>query len=148
VLYRRALLGTLAARATDQLPLTELLVRGVEIDRSRLTRYAKVCGFRLGDTLPPTYPHVIAFPLTLDLMTRPEFPFPPTGAVHIDNVIDAARDIAAQETLDLTVRAENLRDHERGRAVDLVTVISAGGSQVWRERSTYLRRDGAPRRSD
>src|SRR5262249_6522169 len=43
----------------------------------------------------------------------------------------------------LTVRAENLRGHERGTQFDIV----AEAGDAWRQRSTYLRRErsGAPR---
>ena len=50
--------------------------REVRIDRERLAAYDRVCGFPLRDRLPATYPHVLAFPLHLALMTDPSFPFP------------------------------------------------------------------------
>ena len=36
----------------------------------------------------PTYPHVLAFPLAMRLMTERAFPFPLLGLVHIGNEID------------------------------------------------------------
>ena len=48
-----------------KLPERELVVRDVEVDREHLTRYDRVCGFTLKDELPPTYPHMLAFPLWL-----------------------------------------------------------------------------------
>ena len=121
-------------------PRAELLVRGVRPDRDRLARYAEVCGFAASDTLPPTYPHVLAFGLALDLMTRPDFPFPLAGLVHIENVIEVHRDLGADVPLDLAVRAEGLRAHDRGRLIDVVTTATVDGTVAWFERSTYLRR--------
>jgi MaoC like domain len=146
-LLRRAATGAAGAAVFRRppprpLPLeTELLVRDVAVDLDHLARYDRVCGFRLGDELPPTYPHVLAFPLALELMTRSTFPFPLPGLVHTDNQTHQVRPPRAGERFDIRVKAENLRDHERGRAVDLVTVVATGGVEVWRERSTYLRKD-------
>ena len=141
-LLRRAAAGGVFRKPPPRpLPLeTELLVRGVAVDREHLARYDRVCGFRLGDGLASTYPHVLAFPLALELMTRSTFPFPLPGLVHTDNQIHQVRPLLAGERFDIRVRAENLREHERGHAVDLVTVLATGGVDVWRERSTYLRK--------
>lgn len=140
-LYGTALAGLVRRRgAGDTVPETELVLRQVRVDRDRLAEYARVCGFRLTDTLPPTYPHVLAFPLALDLMTRPSFPFPAAGAVHVANRIALRRPVAVAEPLDLAVHAEALRPHARGRQVDLVAVATVDGSEVWRGVSTYLHR--------
>jgi hypothetical protein len=145
-LYRKAVAGALpiGRRPARDAPLPdiEIAVRGVRVDREHLRRYAHVCGFRLSDALAPTYPHVLAFPMSLALMTRPDFPFPLVGLVHIANTIEVVRPLDASVALDLAVRAEDLRDHERGRAVDLVTVATVDGQEVWRSRSGYLRKEG------
>ena len=46
------------------------------IDRDRLAAYDRVCGFPLRDALPATYPHILAFPLHLALMTDSRLPVP------------------------------------------------------------------------
>lgn len=139
--YRRAVLRAVSATPTvDRAPAAELLVRGVPLSRHHVARYARVCGFRLTEEVPPTYPHVVAFPLTLQLLTRADFPFALAGLVHIANTIEQIRPVSMLEDIDVSVRAENLRDHDRGRAIDVLTVVAAGDRVVWRERSTYLRR--------
>ncbi len=120
----------------------ERSAEGIEIDRERLAAYDRVCGFRLGDTLPPTYLHVLAFPLAMAIMTDGSFPFGVLGLVHVENRIEQLRPATAAETFDLHVRAENLRDHEKGKAVDLVAEATSGSEHVWRGTSTYLRRGG------
>ena len=143
-LYRRAATGMLLPRRRaggDSLPDTELVLRGVRADPVRLAGYARVCGFPLTDTLPATYPHVLAFPLALSLMTAPGFPFPAAGVVHLANRIEQHRPLGAGEALDLAVRAEHLRPHPRGRQVDVVAVATVDGTPVWRDVSTYLHRD-------
>ena len=138
--YARAALGLLpGTRRGARLPEVELVRRGVRVDRGHLAAYDRVCGFRLSDTLPVTYPHVLAFPLAMRLMTAPDFPLPLIGLVHVTNRITVARPVHAAEPLDLTVRADRLRDHPRGRQFDVIATASAGGVEVWRGVSTYLR---------
>ena len=100
-----------------------------------------MCGFTLSDTLPPTYPHVLAFPLAIELMAARDFPFAALGLVHVGNAIEQLRPLRADETLDLLVWTERLADHPRGRTIDIVAEASVGGEPAWRDRSTYLHRE-------
>ncbi|MGV9210606.1 MaoC/PaaZ C-terminal domain-containing protein [Micromonospora sp. RB23] len=147
-LYRRAVLGALPGlgrgRKSNDLPAVEFAVHGVQVDRAHLADYDRVCGFRLTDRLPATYPHVLGFPLALRLMTAPGFPIALTGVVHVGNRITTHRPITADETLDFTTYAENLRPHDRGRQADVVLVGSVDGEEVWRGVSTYLGRERTP----
>ena len=139
-LYARIALGAIRRRP-DALPDREL-TRSVEIDRHALAAYDRVCGFRLRDELPPTYPHILAFPLAMELMASSDFPFSPLGLVHIGNRIEQRRPLRADERLDLRVRAENLADHERGTQFELVGEAAVDGEVVWRDVSLYLHREG------
>jgi len=138
----RAAIGLLPGnRRAGTLPDLELVRRGVVADRDHLARYDRVCGFRLTDRLPATYPHVLAFPLAMRLMSAPGFPFPVVGLVHVGNRITVRRPVDAGTPLDLSVTARDLRGHDRGRQFDVVATASSGGEEVWRGVSTYLRRD-------
>ena len=119
----------------------------VTVDRAQLAAYDRVCGFRLGDALPATYPHVLAFPLAMELMAARDFPFGVLGLVHVANAIEQLRPLDAGEPLELRVWAENLAAHPRGRTIDLVAEASAGGAVAWRDRSTYLHRERAGRKA-
>jgi acyl dehydratase len=145
-LYGRALLRQLplvGARGGDTLPDTVLTRDDVEVDRDALREYDEVCGFRLSDVAPPTYLHVPAFPLAMELMTSGDFPFGVMGLVHIANRIEQQRAVRAGETVSLRVHAEGLTDHDRGRQFDIVAeAFAAGGESIWLEHSTYLRREG------
>ena len=123
-------------RRPSELP-DRVLERSVEVDRDHLAAYDRVCGFRLRDELPATYPHVLAFPLAMELLTGP-FPFSPLGLVHVANRIEQARPLTAGERIDLRVRAADLRQHERGTQFDIVGETADG---AWREWSTYLHRE-------
>jgi acyl dehydratase len=112
----------------------------VTIERPDVTAYAGVCGFPAKDSVPVTYPHVLAFPLHMAILSDPTFPFRAVGAVHLANSITAHRPIAIGETVTVTTRAEEVRPHPKGRTVDVVASIDTGGEVVWESTSTYLRR--------
>jgi acyl dehydratase len=125
-----------------EIPSLTLSLPNATIDRDRLTAYCRVCGFQLSDALPATYPHILAFPLHLALMTDASFPFPAIGLVHISNQITQHRPIGADETLALRVSATGLEPHPRGRQFSIRTEASVDGELVWEEVSTNLRREG------
>jgi acyl dehydratase len=126
-------------RSGDTLPDLALTRHDVPVDRAHLASYAEVCGFPLKETLPVTYPHLLAFPLHLRIMTDGSFPFPAIGTVHLANSVTQLRPIAASERLQVTARPENLRPHAKGRVFDLVTHVHSAGELVWQETSTFLR---------
>jgi hypothetical protein len=126
-------------KSGDTLPDLTLTRHDVPVDRAHLASYAEVCGFPLKETLPVTYPHLLAFGLHLRIMTDRSFPFPAIGTVHLENSLTQLRPIAATEKLQVTARPENLRPHAKGRLFDLVTHVHSGGELVWQETSTFLR---------
>jgi hypothetical protein len=140
-LYPKALLGGVLHKPSgSSLPDTELVRTGVVVDPAHLAAYNAVCGFRLSDELPATYPHMLAFPLQMALMTEPGFPFPLLGMVHVANRITQHRALRLAEPLTVRVRAENLRAHEKGRQFDVVSEAQVGDETVWTDVSTYLHR--------
>ena len=137
-LYVKAAVTSVGPRSST-LP-DAVLDRAVAVDRGHLGGYARVCGFALGDTLPATYPHLLAFGLQVRLMAARSFPLPLPGLVHVANTITVHRPIDAAEPLHVRVHAERFVAHPKGAQVDLVAAISAGGEPVWDGRSTYLAR--------
>jgi acyl dehydratase len=149
-------LGTLVRSALPAVPLVnqlpgirksgtadlEGLVRSrspFEIRREHVAAYARVCGFPDKDSVPVTYPHILGFGLQLDVMSDPAFPFPAIGSVHLANTITTHRALAVGETVEVTVRPENLQPHTKGRTVEFVSEVTSAGELVWEGRSTYLR---------
>ena len=137
-LYLRAL--TSRSRGASELRPTALQLSELAVDRARLQAYQQVCGYRTSDVLPPAFPHLLGFGLSMDRMTRSDFPFPLLGLVHIRNVISQRRPLTADERYDVTVWAGGLADHRAGKQIELHTEVSTAGEVVWREVSTYLRR--------
>jgi acyl dehydratase len=123
-----------------ELPDLALTRHDVPIDAQQVATYAEVCGFPVKDTVPLTYPHLLAFPLQMAIMTDSAFPFAAIGTVHLENSITQHRPLTAAERLQVTVHAANLRPHPKGRVFDFVTTVHSGGETVWEETSTYLRR--------
>jgi acyl dehydratase len=153
-IYLKAALGALpgagrlpfVAGGGGELPDIELRADGVRAGLPQVADFARVCGFRLRDELPGTYPHVLAFPLHMRLMTDGSFPFPPAGLVHIANRIEVRRPLRAGEPLDLRVRPGELD----GGVFSLLTEARVEGELAWLEESTMLHRASGspPRRGD
>ena len=121
------------------LPDLALTRHDVPVDRAHLAAYSEVCGFPLKETLPVTYPHLLAFGLHMAIMTDGSFPFPAIGTVHLENSITQHRPIQATERLQVTARPDHLRPHPKGTVFDLLTTVHSGGEPVWEETSTFLR---------
>jgi acyl dehydratase len=137
-LYAKATLGLIPGRK-DEVPAHALRLSAADVDARSVAEYARVCGFRVANTMPPTYPHVLAFPLALCLMTEREFPFALLGLVHIANRIEQRAPLPIDSSPALRVWAENLREHRRGQQLDVVSEASVDGEVAWLEHSTYLR---------
>ena len=123
-----------------EIPEIELVLAGVRAEPEAVAAYDRVCGFALRDSLPPTYPHVLAFPLHMAVMADGDFPFGAVGLVHLENRIAQKRPIGAGEELTLTVRPTPLRPHAKGRTFSLLTEARVGEELVWESESTMLRR--------
>lgn len=113
---------------------------GVVVERSRVEAYAAVCGFPRRDVVPVPFPHLLAFPLHMAVMSDPAFPYAAIGMVHVENVITAHRAVGIGESLDVTTSVAPPRPHARGVLLDFTTIVSAAGDRVWESTSTYLRR--------
>ncbi|WP_279581980.1 hypothetical protein [Fodinicola feengrottensis] len=122
------------------LPDTSLTMPGVTVSRPHLAAYAQVCGFPTSDRLPSTYPHMLAFPMAMRLMSDRAFPFALMGLVHIRNVITQIRPLSADDTLELRVYASDLAEHRRGIQFAIMSEAYTSDGLAWTSRSTYLHR--------
>ncbi len=148
-LYAKAAAGVIPGGGGGELPDHALGLAAAEVEARDVAEYARVCGFTLRDTLPPTYPHILGFPLSLALMSERSFPFPLLGLVHVANRIEQRAPLAIESRPAIRVWTENLREHQRGRQFDVVTEASDDGEVAWLEHSTYLRKgEGSGGRSE
>ena len=127
------------------LPDLTLTRHDVGVDRAKVAAYSEVCGFPLKESLPITYPHMLAFPLHMAIMTDSSFPFPAIGTVHLENAITQHRAISPDEKLQITARPADLRPHAKGRVFDIVVDVHSAGELVWQSTSTLLRLGGGDR---
>jgi len=125
-----------------EIPEIELTLPRVYADPEQIAAYNRVCGFGLRDHLPPTYPHVLAFPLHMAVMADGSFPFGAVGLVHVENQIVQHRRIGLGEELTIKVKPTKLAPHPKGRTFSLQTKVKAGNRIVWESTSTMLRRGG------
>ena len=139
--YLRALFARGKGQAEPEFPAIDALLRGVRPDPAKVQAYARVCGFNpQNNWLPLTYPHILAFPLHMELMLHKDFPLPLMGLVHVRNSIQQRRRIRPDETLDIRARLSSGRQTDKGTEFDIVTEVSSGGVIIWTSISTNLYR--------
>src|SRR3978361_1191875 len=121
------------------LPDLEVTLNDYGVSSSELADYDRVCGLRLSDHLPITYLHVLAFPLSMQLMTDKSFPYPLVGLVHLAQRMTLHRPVSLGEKLSFRVRTDRLRTHKKGMLFDVLAEVRVGDELVDEGESTYLR---------
>lgn len=135
----RAAVARRAARP-GEVPRLEVRVRQLTPDPRQLARYRAVCDFPEDGHLPLAFPQVLAAPLHLALLNRPEFPYRLLGMVHVRNRIRQYRRLTDGASLSVHAWVEGQREARQGREVDLHTRIEQDGEPVWDAVTTMLRR--------
>jgi acyl dehydratase len=110
----------------------------VNVDPDRLAAYRKVCGFADNSLLPPTYPHILAFALQMQLLTAKDFPFPLLGLIHLSNRIRVLRPLGGLNRVRVSVQVQNLQPHAKGATFDLVTTLHDQLGTLWEAESQML----------
>jgi hypothetical protein len=121
-----------------KVPAIEANIDNVSALPQKITAYNEVCGFPDSDNLPITYPHVLAMPLHLQMLTHDAFPVRILGLIHIANKITRYGPIPIQEILGIRCFIEGHQDTVKGHIFELNTVVTARGSVVWEEVCTFL----------
>ncbi len=136
---RRRALATLLRRGAAGAPDPVVLRRRAVIDARRAHAYAALCGFGERCGIPPTFPHLLGFPLHMALLLRPGFPFPVIGLVHLENTIRQHVRLESADALEIEARFAGWLAHDKGQALAIDTRALRAGSLVWESRSVYLR---------
>ncbi|GGD92022.1 MaoC family dehydratase [Caballeronia grimmiae] len=139
-LYGRVLPGLFRRGRAPELPALRLVRPDVRLDAEHIGRYARVCGFIPEHGVPLTFPHVLAFPLHLMMLTDPSFPWPALGMVHLANSVRLRRPLAAGQRVRIEVECGPVVTHDKGHAFTLHTRIYRRGEAVWDGDSVYLKR--------
>lgn len=110
----------------------------VDVDPKRLAAYRNVCGFADNGLLPPTYPHILAFALQMQLLTDKDFPFPLLGLIHLSNRIRVYRPMGGVNRVRVSVQVQNLQPHAKGATFDLLTTLDDQLGVLWEAESQML----------
>jgi acyl dehydratase len=129
--------------AGSGVPRLEGRVDHVRARRGHLARYRKICGFSDDGCLPLTYPHVLAMPLHVAILTHPNFVVRLMGLIHVANDIRQSRPLPVDQTFVLRSWIEGHREADRGHEFDLYTSVEDGEGTAWLEMSTLLARRAA-----
>ena len=117
------------------------------VERAHAAAYAEVCGFPAKDTVPLTYPHLLAFPLHMQAMTEPAVPLPRRRHGAPRELVTGHRPVRPGETARRGGPGLAPRPHPKGTVVDFLSEVRAGDELVWESTSTYLRRGKRRRRA-
>ncbi|MDX1693453.1 MAG: MaoC/PaaZ C-terminal domain-containing protein [Ketobacteraceae bacterium] len=139
-LYARAVTGRKSGNSDQSIPKLSVVLNQVVANGKSLAQYREVCGFPKSGSMPSTYPHILAFPLHMELLVSDSFPFPLLGLVHVKNEITQYRAIGNLEPLDLECVLGEPRTTAKGKEFDITTYAHVGSQLVWESVSTMLYR--------
>ena len=147
--YPKMFMGSKPSLVPDgaSVPIIEARMDIVSTRPDKIVAYNKVCGFKDSDYLPITYPHVLATPLHLQILSHEAFPARAMGMVHIENTITRYGSIPNQEILSIRCFIEGHKETDVGQLFAMNTVVSTRDSVVWEEVSTLLARRRGARKS-
>ncbi|WP_282081628.1 MaoC/PaaZ C-terminal domain-containing protein [Brachybacterium paraconglomeratum] len=129
----------------ETLPSIAYRVRKVRIDAERARDFDHLMGGPATDLVHPGVLHVLAFPVSLALMARRDFPFPLLGLVHLRNQVLQHRPVKVGDLVDVECRVRDLRPHRKGRTFEAVsTILGEDGEIIATDVSTYLVKGGKP----
>ncbi len=127
------------------LPHLRVNLELLRFDPENLKAYRSICGFPMSGGLPIPYPQVSAIVLQMYLLTRPQFPLPLLGLVHLKNRITQERELSLDEAFSVQVGISEHRVSDKGLEFDLETLYAdAGGKTVWASVATVLYRQKTP----
>ncbi|WP_246174043.1 MaoC family dehydratase [Paraburkholderia hayleyella] len=143
LLYARTLSGLFKRGRPSHLPSQCLVRPAALLDPVLLARYSRICGFVPQQGLPLTFPHLLAFPLQMLLLTDPAFPWPALGLVHLANHVRQHQPLTSGEIVRVEVECGALLPHAKGQAFVMHSRLYRQGAMVWDSESLYLRRGAA-----
>ncbi|BET25413.1 acyl dehydratase [Limnobacter thiooxidans] len=112
-------------------------VKKVFIDREWVRQYNLVCGFK-EDVIALTAAQVVASPLHMFLLSRPEHPMPMLGMVHLHNSIESIKPLEYGVPYDVVVTVGETRGIPQGLEFDLHTEFFVGDEVHWKSTMSIL----------
>lgn len=112
--------------------------RSVALEATAYAGFTRVVEAPLTDTVHPGYLHILAFPLSMQLLADPAVPLPLVGMVHVRNRMDVHRPVRIGDVVDLNVSLAGPFTHPAGTTIDVVMRASVDGELAVTETTTYL----------
>ena len=122
------------------LPRLEAVLTDYRPDRERVEAYRAVCGGAPSRYLPVAYPHVLATPVQLALLSSSAFPVRLMGLVHLRNHIEQRRAVRIDELCTVRTWLDGRRDTDRGQEFDVHSQLEIDGRPVWSEICVFMAR--------
>lgn len=140
--YPRAMFGRRESLVPDGhvVPRLQASAETVPIRAGHLDRYREVCGFADDGLLPVTYPHVLAMPLFVAILTHRAFPVKLMGLIHVATEIRQNRPLPAHGSYRLRSWVEGFRDTDRGHEFDVWSELEDQDGLAWQEKVVALAR--------
>ncbi|GAB3037804.1 MaoC family dehydratase [Bowmanella dokdonensis] len=126
------------------LPKVVMRCEGVRAGSEKLQQYHQLTGWGNALQVHPAWPHCLALPLQLGMLSDKDFPFKVMGMVHMENRINQFRPILPDESLDIVCRFGELKKHRLGWQFSLLTEARSAGEIIWQGDSRSLVRAGEP----
>lgn len=110
----------------------------LSVEPKHLARYRQVCGIAASAYLPAAYPHILAFPLQMQLLTDARFPLPLLGLVHVQNRVRVLRPLGGLGPFTVSVEVGALQPHSKGGVFSLITRLEDQLGPLWEGESRML----------
>lgn len=110
----------------------------LSVDPKHLAQYRRVCEIANSAYLPAAYPHILAFPLQMQLLTDARFPLPLLGLVHVENRIRVLRPLGGLGPFTVSVELGPLQPHSKGGVFSLITRLEDQLGLLWEGESRML----------
>lgn len=147
--FKAALTARRRPGKVQEIPAMAASLSDLRFDAVQLAAYCEVCGFTPDEHVPITFPQVVATAMHMHLMTRPEFPLPMMGLVHLRNSIAQTRALRVDEVLTVNAAIEaGGRMTDKGLEFDIITEFLSEGRPVYHAVTTILYRGHVPPKKD
>lgn len=125
--------------ADPSLPDCQLVLDQQVIEPQKLQLFHQITQWPASnDMIHPCIPHILAFPLHMQLMLHNDFPFALIGLVHIENTIEQLRPLDASEVLRLVCQFGEIEKHPKGWMFVIRTEVYCADELVWSAESRNL----------
>lgn len=138
-IYAKALVKALPFRsAPSQTMPRRAIDRSVPIEASSYAGFTSVVDAKLSNVVHPGYLHILAFPLSMQLLSDPGVPLSMLGMVHIHNRLDSLAPVVVGDVVDLHVELDGPFTHPSGTTINVIVEAKVDGVVVMVETTTYL----------